>query len=295
MIPFVDAHHHVWDPIANPHPWLAPDAAIPFRYGDYSAIKKPYSFADHAAAARGQNLVASVTMEGEWDPRRPLDEARWLHGLDKPGRLGCAHVSQAWLDSPDVGEILSTLAAIPSVRGVRQKPVLGTGGARPSSFADPAFRRGYGLLADHGLRFDLQVPYGALDEARDLAERHPGVPIVLDHAGLPADRSPQGLSEWRESLRRFAQVPHAFVKISGIGLKGRPWRVADNRDVVLRTIDAFGPYRCMFASNFPVDGLCGTFDTIVEGYREIVSGFPESEQRALFHDVAIAFYDLAIP
>ena len=76
------------------------------------------------------------------------------------------------------------------------------------------------------------------------------------------------------------------------GRPGQPWTSAANRDIVLTTIDLFGPARCMFASNFPVDSICASFHTIFGGFREIVRDFSVGEQRGLFHDNAIRIYGM---
>ncbi len=79
--PIVDAHHHFWDPQANYHPWLAEDAKIPFRYGDYSAIKRRYLPADYFGDVGAHRVVETVYVETEWDPRDPLGETRFVHHL----------------------------------------------------------------------------------------------------------------------------------------------------------------------------------------------------------------------
>ena len=298
-MPFVDAHHHLWDPLRNPHPWLAPDAAIPFRYGGYEALKRPFLIADYRRLAEGHDLVASVTMEGEWAPDDPVAETRWLAGVRESAGVGMAHVAAARLTDPRIADVLAAHVAAGFVRGVRHKPVAAARGqvlspGHPGSLTDPAFARGYAELVPHGLSFDLQVPWWQLDDAASLARRHPDVPMVLDHAGLPADRSPEGLAAWEKAIGQFARVPHARVKISGIGERGHPWSVARNRDIVLRILDAFGPERAMFASNFPVDGLTGSFDSIIGGYRGIVADFPLAERRRLFAGTAIETYRLDI-
>ena len=76
--PVVDAHHHFWDPAANDHPWLRPDVMIPFRYGDYSAIKRPYLPDDYRKDAAGHAVCETVYVETEWDPNTPLDETRYV-------------------------------------------------------------------------------------------------------------------------------------------------------------------------------------------------------------------------
>ena len=145
-------------------------------------------------------------------------------------------------------------------------------------------------MAPLGLRFDLQTPWWHLHEAAQLARNYPDTQIILNHAGLPSDRSPEGIAGWERGMTALSACPNAVVKISGIGQKGRRWTVADNRDIVLTVIELFGAARCMFASNFPVDSLCASFDVIFSGFRDIVRGFSAAEQRALFHDNALRIY-----
>jgi predicted TIM-barrel fold metal-dependent hydrolase len=112
------------------------------------------------------------------------------------------------------------------------------------------------------LHFDLQTPWWNLDEAITLARDFPRMLIILNHAGLPADRSPERLAGWRAAMARLAEEPNVRVKISGIGLRNRPWSVDQNWWIVEQIVAMFGASRAMFASNFPVDSLCGSFDTI---------------------------------
>ena len=157
---------------------------------------------------------------------------------------------------------------------------------------DPRWGAGYALLARHGLRFDLQTPWWHLPEAAALAGRFPQTTIILNHTGLPVDRSPEGIAGWRRGMAGLAACPNAAVKISGLGVPGQAWTVAANREIVLTTIDLFGVDRCMFASNFPVDGLCATFGAVFSGFREMVRDFTPGEQRCLFHDNAVRIYDM---
>ena len=88
----------------------------------------------------------------------------------------------------------------------------------------------------------------------------------------------------------FAQCPNVAVKMSGLGVPGQAWTAEANRTVVLTVIELFGAGRAMFASNFPVDGLCATFDQIFGGFREIVADLSASDQQKLFRDNAIRIY-----
>ena len=291
-VAIVDAHVHFWDPTRHYYPWLCDRPLISFRYGDYTEICRPYLPTDYLADVRPLNVVKTVYLEAEWDPRDPIGEMDFIEGLRRDTGFPDVAIAQAWLDRDDVPEVLEHHAARTFVRGVRQKP---RGGAtaldpRPTSMSDPRWRAGFARLRPLGLQFDLQTPWWCLDEAAALARDFPDTQIVLLHTGLPADRSAEGLAGWKQAMRGLAQCPNVAVKISGIGLSGVPWTAANNRAIVLGTIDCFGVERCMFASNFPVDSICGDFDTIFSGYRAITDGFSDDERVKLFHDNAIRIY-----
>ncbi len=240
-------------------------------------------------------MVALVAIEAETDPADPLAETAWLSEVAAGHGLPSVVVAQAWLDRDDVEEVLAAHSADPLVRGIRHKPTSAAAPDRaerglPGSMDDPAWRRGFARLAPLGLSFDLQTPWWHLDAARDLAADFPESRIILNHTGLPADRSPQRLSTWEEALRALAKMPNVAIKISGLGQPGQPWTVEANRPVVLTAIDAFGPNRAMFASNFPVDSLVASFETIFGGFDRITHGFPEAERDALFRGNAFRIY-----
>jgi len=77
--PIVDAHHHVWDLGRNYHPWLCDEPPIPFRYGDYRALRRNYLAEDYRRDTANYNVAASVYVEAEWDPADPIGESRWIH------------------------------------------------------------------------------------------------------------------------------------------------------------------------------------------------------------------------
>jgi predicted TIM-barrel fold metal-dependent hydrolase len=299
-LPIIDAHQHFWDLSLRKHPWLRDEPPPPFRYGDTRPLRRDYLPADYRADARDHRVVGTVYVETEWDPADPIAETRWVEELAAKEGLPSAVVAQARLDGDDVEEILAHQAACPLVRGIRHKPqaapspdavVQGAAG----SMGDPRWRAGYARLARHGLSFDLQTPWWHLHEATALARAFPDTLVILNHTGLPADRSSEGLHGWHEAMATLAAEPNVAVKISGLGVHGRPWTAASNREVVLRTIDLFGVGRAMFASNFPVDGLVATFDTIYRGFKTIVRDFSPADRRRLFHDNAVRFYRLHFP
>ncbi len=290
----VDAHQHFWDLARNYYPWLNDQPRIPFRYGDYGAICHTYLPPDYRADAGPFVVEKTVYVEAEWDPRDPLGETRYISTVRRKFGLPTVMVAQAWLDAADAVQVLEQQAAFDFVRSVRHKPRANKSPADgvPGGTTDPAWRAGYAALEPLGLRFDLQTPWWHLKEAARLAADFPGTPIILNHTGLPSDRSPEGIAGWKRAMATFAEQPNVNVKISGLGQAGQPWTPAANGDIVRTVIDTFGVERCMFASNFPVDSLCASFATIFGGFREIVRDFTAAEQRALFRDNAIRIYGM---
>jgi predicted TIM-barrel fold metal-dependent hydrolase len=297
-LPIVDAHQHFWDLERNYLPWLCDEAVIPFRYGDYRALRRSYLPGDYFRDAAGHDVVKTVYVETEWDPGDVVGETRWLQEIVAASGFPHAIVAGARLDDPEVEAVLAGHAAFARVRGIRHKPAAARFPAEvrpgaPGSMADPAWRRGYALLERYGLSFDLQTPWWHLAEAAGLARDFPGTQIVLNHTGLPADRSPDGLAGWRQAMATLAAEPNAAAKISGLGQPGKPWTVEANGPIVRATIAIFGVERCMFASNFPVDGLCADFDTIFTGFKTIVADLSHADQLKLFHDNAVRIYGLS--
>jgi predicted TIM-barrel fold metal-dependent hydrolase len=214
-----------------------------------------------------------VYVEAEWDPRDPLGEMDFISRIIQTGFPSVA-IAQARLERDDCAAVLEAQARHEFVRGIRHKP-------KPGMMDDRKWREGYGRLAPLGLHFELQAPWRQLGEAARLARDFADTAMVLNHAGLPSD---QDLSDWSEAMAQLAACPNVAVKISGLG------KVTRKREVILTTIELFGAQRAMFASNFPVDGLCERFDAIYSAFDEITRGFSGAERRALFHDNAMRIY-----
>ncbi len=299
-LPIIDAHHHFWDPTRNYHPWLTDEPMIPFRYGDYSSIRGRYMPAEYARDATSHQVVGHVTMEGEWDEATPVAESQWISEVAAayPRLLG--HIARAFLDRPDVAEVLAGHAQFGIVRAVRHKPAAAPDpsavvkGAK-GSMSDPEWQRGYAMLHPLGLHFELQAPWWHVDELVDLCTQHPETPVVVNHCFMPVDRSADGLRGWRAAIFKAARVPSITIKISGIGIKGRRWSLEDQRPIIETCIEAFGPDRAMFASNFPVDRVIGDFDTIFSGFKSATASLSRADRIKLFHDTAVRVYRLAHP
>jgi len=297
-LPIIDAHHHFWDVDRNYHPWLRDKPPIPFRYGDYSRICHNFLPADYQREVGSHHVVNTVMMEGEWDPQDPLGEARWASGLAAEAGWPGAMAGQIWLDREDVADVIAAYKDVPLVRSVRHKPRTVAFDEYRSDFAAAGsmrcsrWRDGYARLADAGLMFELQAPWWHFKEAEALAQDFPSVTIVVNHTGLPVDRSEAGLRAWGAALHGLAAYPNVMMKISGLGEKGVAWTAARHRRVVLDAIDMFTAERCMFASNFPVDGVVTRLESIFTGFKEIVSALPKQDQLRLFYGTAQHTYRL---
>jgi predicted TIM-barrel fold metal-dependent hydrolase len=268
-----DAHLHVWDATAHYYPWLS-DRPVAFRYGDYSALPRRYGVEDYRRDAAGWDVAREVYIEAEWDPRDPAGEMDFIAQVRRTHHFPTVAVAQAWLEREDCAAVLESHASRSFVRGVRHKP-------KPGQMDDERWRLGFARLAPLGLHFELQAPWRQLEEAARLARDFPDTTIVVNHTGLPHD---DHLGGWRHALGQLAPHPNVALKISGLGtvtLKG---------DVVLAAIDMFGPQRAMFASNYPVDRLCHSFDAIWRTFDDITRSLVDSERRALFHDNAMRIY-----
>lgn len=298
QLPIVDAHHHFWDVTHNPHPWLRQRPRIAFRYGDYEAICRDFLPEDYERAAGPHRVLRHVVMEGEWDRHDPVGEARWMTALAECCGTPDAMAAQIWLDREDVGDVLAQYARLPLVRSVRHKPRCAPRAeyradwAEPGSMRCPRWRAGYARLEAAGLMFELQAPWWHLGEALELARDFPTTTLVVNHAGLPAERDEASLDAWRQAMERLAAAPNVMVKISGLGVPGHRWTPRLQQPVVDALLASFGTQRCLFASNFPVDGLVASLDDIFQTFKTLTRHLSPAERLALFCDNACRLYRL---
>lgn len=179
-------------------------------------------------------------------------------------------------------------------------------------YMDSTFREGYAKLAPHGLTFDSWAYHSQLDELYDLARTFPEIPVVIDHLGVPLGVGPYlgqrdaVFSEWKRLLQKIAALPNVCIKLGGLGMSvfGFGFHLADRPPTseeltpawgpyILTCIDIFGPSRCMFESNFPVDkGTC-SYKVLWNVFKRITAGMSVDEKRLLYHDTAAGFYRLS--
>jgi predicted TIM-barrel fold metal-dependent hydrolase len=231
-------------------------------------------------------VVKTVHVEAECSREQQVAETEWLSALAAKHGMPQAIVAHAWFHTPDAAAILERQASFPLVRGIRSKPF------RDGMMREKAWLAGYALLERFSLSWDLRVNTWELEEAAAVVRAHPRIAVALNHTGFPWDRSAEGLETWRRGMRSLAASPHCYCKLSCLCLPKGAWDYEDNRRVVLEAIEIFGVERCMFASNFPVDGLRVTFGRMFDDFKRITEDFARAERRALFHDNAARFYRL---
>jgi predicted TIM-barrel fold metal-dependent hydrolase len=295
----VDAHHHIWDLKNHFYPWLQEGPPRQRVYGDSSPLRRDYLLSDYLRDADGYRIVKSVYLQCGYDPGDHVGETRYVQAVADADPGGFPHgiVAHADLDGDDIDGVLSRHCESPNMRGIRM--LLSHHEIRRYQWAprgdymtDPKWLKGYERLAACRLSFDAQLyPHQMLDLV-EVARRFPEVPLVIDHTGMPIERENGGLERWRNGLAALAEMPHVHLKISGLGMVDHDWTVDSIRPIVLEGISIFGPQRCMFASNFPVDSLKSDFGTLHDAFLEIVEDFPIDQQKAMFHDNAIRFYRL---
>ena len=164
--------------------------------------------------------------------------------------------------------------------------------ARADLCADPTIRRNIATLADYGWSFDLQVFTSQMPDAAHLAEACPKVTFVLQHAGMLEDLSPAGRSAWRAGMVRLAACPNVVCKLSGLGTfihRNDPAHIAA---IVAESVAVFGPDRCLFGSNFPIEKLWTNYRDLVQAFLDATQSNPRHRD-AILRDTAMRIYRLA--
>jgi predicted TIM-barrel fold metal-dependent hydrolase len=294
-IPVIDAHHHVWR--QTDLPWLS-GPMLPRIFGPYEPIRRDYPIEEFLADIAGTGVEKSVYVQANWAPERAAAEVAWVQKVAEESGWPHAIVGYADLMTDDIRPALDRLARYPLMRGIRmqlhwhENPQYRFA-ARPDLADDPTFRRNFAALGDSGFSFDLQVFAGQMPGAARLAAEFPAVTFILQHAGMLEDLSEKGREEWRESMRLLAAQPNVAAKLSGLGTfihRNDP----DHIDMIVQeTIDLFGPNRCLFGSNFPIEKLWTSYAALLDAYRAALKRYPEPDQRVLLYDNAARVYRIA--
>ena len=287
----IDAHHHLWDLSAVHYPWLMEKGAPRF-FGDPSPIQRNYLLPEFSGDASALGFGASVHIQvGAKDG---YQEALWVDTVaqDNPD-WPMAQVVFCDLTTTDLDAQLDRFQALSTVRGVRQ--IVGRAPGEDAAtgtnalLKHPAFAEGLREAGRRGLSFDLQLIPELMKDTARLLELAPDTKVALCHAGSPHDRTESGLSSWRDQLKALSDLPQVSCKLSGLGMFDHDWNDASIRPIIETCLDQFGPQRCMFGSNFPVDSLYSDYATLVSSHRRIV---PVDMHDAVFGATASAFYSL---
>lgn len=259
---------------------------------------------------------------------KPLGETEFVHGIaaqSASGQYGETNVAAGivsfaalTLGAPVRPVLEAHQTASPRFRGVRHMtsfdPSEDIPNLRPfpqGLMSDTKFREGIGVLGDMGLTFDAYVYHTQLHELADLANAFPSVTVVLNHVGGPLGIGPyagnreQVFQFWKEGISALAASPNVVVKIGGLvmPLSGFGWReqaipvnsselAEGTAPYYLHCIEQFGPERCMFESNWPVDKIACSYTVLWNAFKVLAKDFSPSEQADLFHDTAARVYRL---
>ena len=317
-IPICDPHHHFWDFRAERIPYqryLLHELAADINSG-HNVTSTVFVEARSMYRAAGPEEMRPV---GEVEFVQGLAAAS-ASGLYGPGRAAAAIVGHANLNlGAAVKPVLEALqAASPNrFRGIRHSvtwdphpEVENTAAHRmPEQLASDNFRAGARVLADLGLSLEGWLYFPQMPELANFANAVPNLTIILNHiggllrVGPYADNDDQVLSTWRHGIAACAAAPNIVIKLGGIGMPrtGFDWHeraipagsvelAAQMAPLMHYCIDQFGPDRCMFESNFPVDKVSYSYNVMYNAFKRLSAGYSPAERASMFHDTAVRVY-----
>jgi predicted TIM-barrel fold metal-dependent hydrolase len=314
-IAIVDAHHHLWDRAECPY--LMPDLLADAQSGH--AVRGTIFVECRARYRRDGDRAMRSLGETEFAAMAAAEAAQMpgsSHGL-------CAGIV-AFVDLREDGPAVESLidaharAACGRLRGIRnisawdpESAAAGSRGPPQGLLTSAAFREGFARLAPRGLPFDAWMFYTQLAELRDLADAFPDTPIVLNHVGGPVDSGwnrtdREGIFRgWSGAMRILASCPNVHVKLGGMGMPIFGFRFHEQphppssqqladawRPYIETCVQAFGPTRCMFESNFPVDKCSCSYAILWNAFKRVTAGCSRQERDQLFGGTASTFYRL---
>jgi len=294
MTAIIDAHHHIWR--RKDLPWL--DGPMqPRIFGPYEAIRRDYLIDEYLADIAGTGVTKSVYVQANWAKDRFEDEVAYVQRAADDTGFPQGIVGYADFLAADVRPQLDRLTKYRGMRGLRMQLQWHENpqyrfAAEPDLARNPTLQRNVAHLADYGWTFDLQVFAAQMDGAIELAQSAPKVTLILQHAGMLEDLSDTGRSRWRIAMRKLAGCPNVVSKLSGLGTfihKNDPDHIAG---IVRETIEIFGPGRCLFGSNFPVEKLWTGYAEMIAAFRAALEPLGEATARAALYETAQRVYRL---
>lgn len=293
----VDTHLHLWDLDQFEYPWLADDGAEDLHWD--------YLVDDWVNDSAAVDVAATVHVQAEMSHATdPAEETAWLASLEAhrpsdPVPTVC--IGYADLRAPDLDDVLDRHQRHSLFRGVRQEAWFDPNSARAdvprhNLLDDAAWVAGLDRLSSRQLSFDLLVWSHQLTQAASIFAEKPELAVVLEHTGLPIDSDAEQRELWRSGMRSFAtKVPHAMLKISALRFVSATWSLPDLAPVVKEAIEIFGPHRCMFGSNFPVDRPAISYHQLWSGYDSMTADLSNDERTMMFTANAARTYRIDLP
>jgi L-fuconolactonase len=273
----VDAHHHLWDLTVRDQDWIDRD----------SVIHRNFGVPDLVSAASGFDrtvLVQTITV--------PEETPEFLAIADSTDLVGAV---TGWVDltGPSVSDSLAGLVDGPGggwLRGIRHQV---QGEPDPRWLCRPDVRRGLQAVSNAGLLYELLVLPNQLPASVDTVAALPSTPFVLDHCGKPPITT-GSLEPWASLVRELARFENVTCKLSGLVTEAdwAQWTVDDLRPYVDVVLEAFGPSRLMFGSDWPVCLLASSYADVVGATEELTAALSESERAAVFGGTAARVYRL---
>ncbi|WP_256962389.1 amidohydrolase [Streptomyces sp. NRRL B-24572] len=277
----IDAHHHVWDLSVRPQSWISGDRLAP--------LARSFTLDDLAPEARAAGVTATVVVQTVCVP----EETPELLALAADSDLVAGVVGWTDLTAPDITDTLAALREAPgghhlvSIRHqVQDEP-------DPRWLLRPDVRRGLTAVARAGLTYDLVITPHQLPAATAVAASLTGLTFVLDHLGKPPIATGT-LDPWAADLRRFAALPNTVAKLSGLLTEAAPgrWRTDDLRPYTDTALDAFGPHRLLYGSDWPVSTLQADYTHVLRLTEQLTEALSPTEKDAVFRHNATRVYHL---
>jgi L-fuconolactonase len=272
----VDAHHHLWRYDPESYPWIREEMGV---------LRRDYLPADLEPLLADSRIARTVLVQAQ----QTIDETRWMLDIADAHPAIDAVVGWVPLVSRDAPQLVEELAARRALRGLRH--ILHDEPDDRYALRDD-FNRGLSTLRRSGLVYDILIFARHLPHAIALVDRHPHQVFVLDHIGKPAIAAAGFDALWARGLRTLAERPHVFCKLSGIvtEVRDKEWTPDFIRPYLDTALEAFGPSRLMFGTDWPVCLLrCGYAEwvTTVDAYvRSLTAG----EQEAIMGGTAARVY-----
>ncbi|MFE2966975.1 amidohydrolase family protein [Streptomyces sp. NPDC059340] len=277
----VDAHHHVWDLAVRDQDWITGPELQPLR--------RDFGVADLAPQARAAGVDRTVLVQTITVP----EETPEFLALAAESELIGGVVGWTDLTRPDVADELARLRELPGghhLKGIRHQV---QGEPDPEWLLRADVRDGLAAVAEAGLVYDLVVLPHQLPACVRAAADHPELTFVLDHLGKPPIAT-GALQPWATAVRGLAALPNTVCKLSGMVTEVdlAKWTVDELRPYADTVLDAFGPGRLMFGSDWPVCTLAASYGQVVDVAEELTGGLGAEERAEIFGGTATRVYRL---